>query len=216
MSQTLTATRALMQRISGHDVYDGFTPELPEDTQGWNSESPAFREVVQRLRPKLIIEIGVWKGATTINLAKLLRELGIDGCVIAIDVFLGSFDPPYNGWMPWRNGRAMIYEQFLCNIVHQKLEDYVIPLPQLSRYGMATLKRLNVVADLIHVDAGHEYENVSADLAMSWELLRPGGCLIADDYDPSWTGVVQAVTELAKLKNVAVIDRRPKAVLWKS
>jgi predicted O-methyltransferase YrrM len=109
----------------------------------------------------------------------------------------------------------MIYEQFLSNIVHQKLEDYVIPLPQLSRYGLATLRRLNLVADLIHVDAGHEYDSVYADVAASWDLLRPGGCLVAEDFDATWQGVVQAVTDFAQSKQVTVIDRRPKALLWK-
>jgi hypothetical protein len=55
-----------------------------------------------------------------------------------------------------------------------------------------------------------------ADLGASWDLLREGGCIIADDFDPSWASVVQAVNDFAKSKQTKVIDRRPKAILRKA
>ena len=43
------------------------------------------------------------------------------------------------------------------------------------------------------VDAGHEYEFVKADTETALRLIRPGGTILWDDYDPGWPGVVRAV-----------------------
>lgn len=55
--------------------------------------------------------------------------------------------------------------------------------------------------DLIYVDAAHDFENVSRDLAASLRCLAPNGLIVANDYtlfDPFMRvdyGVVQAVNE---------------------
>ncbi len=36
--------------------------------------------------------------------------------------------------------------------------------------------------DIIYIDGGHTADNVLADLVLSWDLLKPGGILILDDY----------------------------------
>ena len=64
---------------------------------------------------------------------------------------------------------------------------------------------MQVLADLIHIDAAHEYPDVKEDIALYWPLLAPGGILLGDDYipgpgppGPGWPGVVQAVEEFVK------------------
>ena len=49
------------------------------------------------------------------------------------------------------------------------------------------------MADIIYIDAGHEYEAVLLDAQLYWNLLNPGGYIIFDDY--SWPGVIKAVDE---------------------
>jgi predicted O-methyltransferase YrrM len=41
------------------------------------------------LRPS-IVEIGVWKGSSVITLASKMKELNLDGVVIAVDTWLGA------------------------------------------------------------------------------------------------------------------------------
>ena len=36
--------------------------------------------------------------------------------------------------------------------------------------------------DIIYIDGGHTADNVLADLVLSWDLLKPGGIVILDDY----------------------------------
>ena len=80
----------LTQAIHGTDVYAGYGSVLPLDLQGWNSGHPVFDEIISNDRPPVILDVGVWKGGSTIFMAKLVRENGNDGVIVAIDTFLGS------------------------------------------------------------------------------------------------------------------------------
>ncbi|MBV8523326.1 MAG: class I SAM-dependent methyltransferase, partial [Acetobacteraceae bacterium] len=55
----------------------------------------------------------------------------------------------------------------------------------------------NVKVDLVHLDGGHDYRSVMADLQAWWPLVRPGGILIGDDYNTNgvWPEVRQAFDE---------------------
>lgn len=51
-------------------------------------------------------------------------------------------------------------------------------------------------ADVVFVDGGHEYPQISADLGRWPQALKPGGRICGHDHNPqSWPGVVQAVDE---------------------
>ena len=85
------------------------------------------------------------------------------------------------------------------------LEQYVIPFPTPSRLAYTVLSRHGVLADLIHIDAAHEYEDVLEDMKLWWELLAPKGVLLGDDFEPehAWPGVRRAVKEFAAQQKVS-------------
>jgi hypothetical protein len=61
----------------GNDPCRGFPPHLFEyDLQGWNSQHPYLRECIQSLRPQVIVEVGVWKGGSTVFMLLLLLTPG--------------------------------------------------------------------------------------------------------------------------------------------
>ncbi len=49
--------------------------------------------------------------------------------------------------------------------------------------------------DLVYVDGSHEYDAVKSDSATGLELVTKGGCIIWDDFIPSWPGVARALRE---------------------
>ena len=107
-----------MRRIHGTNIYNGFVPTFPEDRQGWNSEHTSFEEIIRGLRPLVVIDVGAWKGASTIYLADLMKRNGVAGTVIAVDTFLGSVEhwdrsSGFAGLIPHRFGMPLLYEQFL-------------------------------------------------------------------------------------------------------
>ena len=220
IGQPVSFTRDLMQRLHGTDIYADFVPTFAEDHQGWNSQHPVFVEIISEFKPAVVIDVGVWKGASTVYLAGLVRQHVNDGTVIAVDTFLGS--PEHNivnselfKLIPRRHGRPLLYEQFLSNIVRGNVQDRVIPLPQTSSAGGLLLRQAGVKAGLIHIDASHEYVDVLNDARVYWELLEPGGFLVGDDYHITWPGVVRAADEFAAEKGVELTVREPKWIVRK-
>jgi hypothetical protein len=69
-------------------------------------------------------------------------------------------------------------------------------MPTDSLSAAEILKSLGISAEMIHLDSGHGYESVIADLRAWWPLLVAGGILIGDDYTPrgggGWVSVQRA------------------------
>lgn len=187
---------------NGLDPFDGFPPHLYEvDLQGWGSNHRYLTQAVAEIRPTIIVEVGVWKGASTATMAKKLKELQIEGVVVAIDTWLGSSEhwttPQWFSSLSIEHGRPALQKKFMANMLAGGIRDYVLPLPIDSLNAAKVLKELDLGVDLLHLDGGHDYASVIADLRAWWPLLRPGGILIGDDYNTNgaWPGVRQAFDE---------------------
>jgi hypothetical protein len=210
----------IMRRIHGVNIYAGFTPTLPEDRQGWNSDHPAFTEIIRNIRPDIVIDVGVWKGASTILLADLLKHHGVPGTIIGVDTFLGSIEhwdrsSGFAGLIQHRFGRPLLYEQFLSNVVRAGAQDRIVPLPQTTTIAATLLSRLGVHAGLIHLDGSHDFADVLNDARLYWEILAPGGFLIGDDYNHDWPEVIKAADAFAQEKQVAIMNSPPKWIVRK-
>lgn len=156
------------------------------DMQGWASDNIYLTHAVEELRPQVVVEVGVWKGGSVITMARRMKELGIDGVVIAIDTWLGASEHWLNSeWqasLRLEGGYPSLYKTFAANIVDQGLEDYVVPLPLDSVNAGGVLLTKGLAADLIHIDGGHDFQSVISDLTIWWPMIRQGGLLIGDDY----------------------------------
>jgi len=65
-------------------------------------------------------------------------------------------------------------------------DDVIVPFPVDTSTAAKFFLRKCMEADAIYLDASHEYEDVIANLVAYWEVLRPGGVFIDDDFDPLW------------------------------
>ena len=188
---------------AGADPFLNFPDSLYQvDTQGWNSQHPYLSRAIDVARPKIIVEIGVWKGGSTLFMAEHLRRLELDAVVIAVDTWLGSWDhwinPTWRAQLSFLNGYPNFFYKFMNNVKSLKLESYIVPFPLDSLNASETLKFLQIQPDIVHIDAGHDYRAVKADIESWWPLLKPGGFLIGDDYHREvWPGVCQAFDEFA-------------------
>lgn len=169
-----------------HDPYAGFET-TDYDIQGWASYSPCFEDTIKEIQPKIIVEVGTWKGASAIHMAKTCKKYYDDFEIICIDTFLASYEHWVNidGNLPktnLKNGRPTIYETFLTNVITEELTEHITPFPIDSINGGLTLSHFGVQADLVYIDAGHEYESVFMDLMLYKNVVRSGGHLIGDDW----------------------------------
>ena len=194
-----TKERLVQLLWQGADPFIGFPESLYEhDLQGWHVDHPYLTSSIDTLgETPIIVEVGVWKGASVIAMAERLRANGRDGVVIAVDTWLGSWDH----WtsttlfpqLSFAHGRALLQNKFMSNVVRADLADYVIPLPLDPNNAAIVLEKLNIPVDLIHLDGSLDYRSVHANLSSWWPLLAEGGFLIGDDYrDPNWPEVTQA------------------------
>jgi predicted O-methyltransferase YrrM len=177
------------------------------DLEGWNYDGPAFAKMVEHTRPKVVIEVGVWKGASLLHMAKLCRDRNLGTVFFAVDVFTG-----FAGGHPELGGSALIpptwdattrYEQFLYNVKASGFDDCVIPVWELSSVGAVVLAAQEVRAELIYIDAGHEEWDAYRDTSAYYPLLAEGGAMFGDDWR-GYAGVRNGVRQFAKEMNLTI------------
>jgi FkbM family methyltransferase len=212
----------LLSRLHAANPYAGFPyKDYLLDLQGTDQEA-LFRQLFTTLRPRVIVEVGTWKGDSAIQMAKVLAELQADAAVICVDTWLGSLehlDGSIPGWQigPYvKHGYPCLYQQFLANVLHSGCQDRLIPLPNTSDTAALWLLHHQVVADLVYIDANHEEEQVYRDLCHYWEILRPGGIMCGNDWDVYWHGVMGAVNRFAGERELNLEVKGRKWLLTKS
>ena len=185
----------------GRDPYLKFDPgRLTADHQGWHSNHPFLRDTLATLRPSIVVEVGVWKGASSITMAEAMRDESIDGVVLAVDTWLGSWEhyehEKFFADLNLQNGFPTLYRTFIINVLDKGVSDFIVPLALDSANASFIVKRRGIIPDVVHIDAGHDEKAVRNDLDLWWDVLRPGGVLICDDYDKDgeiWPSVRDAV-----------------------
>lgn len=187
MTTPLSARRAVLDTLfQGREPFAGFPHQtIPRDLQGWHSQHPYLTRAITETRPRIVVEVGVWKGASVVTMARALQKLNLDGVVIAIDTWLGSAEHYQEKFAPDLDcefGYPRLYRKFMANICHEGLTDQVVPLPLDSINAFQLLKARGLRPDVLHIDAGHDYQSVMADLKAWWPELAPGGVLVGDDY----------------------------------
>lgn len=168
-------------------IYSGIeqVPGLTYDPSGWNSNGAIFGEVMNLLKPRVVIEVGVWNGASVIHMCREASKRGLDLLVYACDVFPGhvgdGIGQTPDSQIPAHWSKPTREQQFLFNIKSAGFSDRVIPVPNFTLQGAKMLRHWGVVADGIYIDGDHSEYGVHSDSVAYWELLRPGGIMFFDD-----------------------------------
>jgi SAM-dependent methyltransferase len=192
------------------------------DLQGWGGKAPILTDLIRSRVPKLIADVGVWKGQSTITMAKAAKENNNNALVFAIDTWIGSPQHWYEheGFqflesLKLVHGFPSLYYTFLANVFDNNVEDIIIPMPSTSESAYHLLMLEEIKFDMIHIDAAHEYEPVKRDIENYWELLNDNGVMVCDDYSLGWPGVYAAVNEFIEKYNVRFESYGTKGVLYK-
>ena len=142
----------------------------------------------------VILELGSWKGLSTVWLANALKDKN-DGksLIYAVDTWEGSSE---HKDMLKNYEKDSLFKEFLNNILTAGVSDFVIPL----RGDTVSISRLWPIEreiGLLHIDASHEYDNVKRDFEFWSPFVMKGGIIVFDDV-PSWPGPNRLITELPK------------------
>lgn len=206
----------LTNKLFGGSPFKSF---LPQDSQGFFTDSEVFNHLIKIVKPKIIIEVGSWKGHSAISMAKSLRAEGSsDSRILCVDTWGGSIEhwrsEKWKDDLHLRHGYPTLYERFLSNIIRSGLEDLIVPMPMHSQTAAKLLVEDGIRADLIYIDAAHDYDSVMRDLESFYPLLTEQGILFGDDY-PS-PSVAMAASSFAKKYQLRLLTRGRKFVLAKT
>ncbi|XP_010251814.1 PREDICTED: uncharacterized protein LOC104593592 [Nelumbo nucifera] len=199
--------------FNGTSPYESFPPPhispllRPKRIKGWGSTGAVFENLIRKVKPRTIIEVGTFLGASAIHMAEKARQLGLRTQILCIDDF--------RGWPGFRdrfrdigmvNGDVMLLYQFMQNVVYANATESVLPIPFSTGSALEKLCEWGVFGDLIEVDAGHDFHSAWSDINRAYKLLRPGGVMFGHDYFTAADnrGVRRAVNLFARVKGFRV------------
>lgn len=158
-----------------------------DEIQGWFNFQAPYREAIRAASDSsILVELGCWKGKSASFLLVEAVNAKKTPIVHFIDHWGGSNEPAHKTDPELER----VFDVFLSNI-------------RRSGYANANVHRMSTVAaadlfdpasiDFVWVDAGHEYDEVLADLRAWWPKVKPGGVMGGDDLPME--GVKKAVEE---------------------
>jgi predicted O-methyltransferase YrrM len=165
--------------------------KITKEIDGWLSNEEG--ELLYNLAKKcdkngVIVEIGSWKGKSTIWLAKGSLA-GQNIKIFSIDHHEGSFD---------EEKKNSTFEIFKENIKNARIENIVQSIVKKSHAAALEFKK-NV--NLIFIDGGHDYQTVKQDFNDWFSKLNDGGVMLFHD-STTRKGVWKVVSKnLHKSKN---------------
>jgi precorrin-6B methylase 2 len=146
--------------------------------KGWMTNKEL--DLLSKLSSKMldVVEIGCWKGRGTEQLLKSCK-----GTVYAVDHWNGS----ENDLTELATHGLDVYNEFMNNVGNYP------NLKVLRGNSIDISEKFNDTVDMVFIDAGHEYEEVKADID-AW-LPKCNKIIAGHDYCDSYRGVIKAVRE---------------------
>lgn len=142
---------------------------------------------------RVILELGSFQGLSSRWFA---QEMPAGATLICIDHWLGSSE--HHRRPDWEAKLATLHETFLQNLWPHRQR--VVPMKIDTINGMQELRDLEIIPDLVYVDASHEEEFVFADTDQALRLF-PKAKILGDDWphDSVRAGVVRAARRCGML-----------------
>lgn len=159
--------------------------------------------MITEVKPKVILEVGSWRGASALHMASLC-----DAEIYCVDTWLGGIDhllgegDPQNDLCRDEYGSPMLYHQFLVNVASSGSAARIHPLQQTSLNGMRMLKFAGVQPDLIYLDGSHHEDDVFQDLRCARANFPKVSAIFGDDA--TFIPVANAVNGFAKANSLTV------------
>ena len=134
------------------------------------SEILQFLKLVDRIKPKTILEIGTANGGTLFLFSRVASE---DAIIISIDLPGGKFGGGYPKW------KGILYRAFA-------LPGQRIHLLRADSHKPETLEQVEAVlhgrkVDFLFIDGDHAYEGVKKDFEFYSPLVQKGGIIALHD-----------------------------------
>ena len=201
-----------------HHLYDDDNPLDYADASYRDSGYPhtnliprVVESVLDVVKPNFWFELGSMLGGSAIRVADAVKARRGSTQIVCVDPFTGdvnmwAWEQDQKRKKEWQflrleHGRPTIYDRFLANVVAAGHADIILPIAATSIVGIKLMhrlmweKRLFASPDVIYLDSAHEPDETFLELQNCWNLLKPGGILMGDDW--LWDAVRNDVLKFA-------------------
>lgn len=159
---------------------------LSADISGWMLEEKMkwFEKIYSEQKPKVAVELGVWYGLSAIAQGVIIKKLGIDCKLYAVDSYSkeaaieGSNSDENTKWWEAIDFDAT-KNSFLNSVKKYGLEDIVIPVIGKSA---DVYDKIPDGIDLIHFDSNHADEVISKEFELYVPKMSYNSFAVLDDY----------------------------------
>jgi predicted O-methyltransferase YrrM len=149
---------------------------------GWMRDSELIWLANRAKECKVIVEFGCLFGRSTRALAD-----NTDGIVYACDPWQKEYYKN-NKTLGWAEN---VYPEFEANLIDHIRSEKVITVKNFS-YNFP----YPVEADMVFIDADHEYDSVIKDIEIARRMIGPNAIIAGHDYgEHDWPGVKKAVDD---------------------
>jgi predicted O-methyltransferase YrrM len=174
----------------------------PEDVDGLisNVQGELLREYAKDAY--CAVEVGSFRGKSAAFIASGLPDGGRLYCV---DPWQDSDEVRESQYRTGEN-----FAKFCHNIKSCGYWDRVVPI---RKFSVDAAKGWNRPIDLMHIDGGHDYDEVLADIQAWSPHMKDGSIMLFDDYSPKFDGIEQALHEsfdTVTLHNVGFYSKGPR------
>ena len=144
--------------------------------EGWMNPAELIWLEVQAHTRRIVVEFGAYKGRSTKVLA---------ACAVRLHT------------VDWWNGdmEKNVLPEFMANL-RAEIDSEKLSVHRMTTQDFGDLAQMEEPADMVFIDASHDYESVKRDIQTARELLGNGGLLCGHDFSNEWPGVQRAVREL--------------------
>jgi len=160
----------------------------PLNHQTHSDDWDALRKLLVSKKPKTVVEVGTWAGATTLLFAEFAER------IYCVDHWMGAKTDRL-GEIGRFYGSEVVFGTF-CRNMGERLFKQVIPIRGDS-LKIADVWPLGFKVDFVYLDAAHDSDSIVRDIEMWCVHVRRGGIISGHDYAPEhFPAVVEAVNRI--------------------
>jgi predicted O-methyltransferase YrrM len=148
----------------------------------------ALGRFVSERKPRLVVEIGMAYGVSTLAILSALKTNG-DGRLISIDPYIG-----------WPTGHLVALHQ----VARAGLSSFHQHCHECSYESLPKLLAERLQPDLVYIDGNHNFDYVFTDFFFADKLIHAGGVIAFNDS--GWRPVYKVIRFLRKFRRYRELD----------
>ena len=147
-----------------------------------------YQELIERLRPDLIIECGTWAGGSALFMAHML-DIAVGGRVITIDILVDDqVKEHYTTYLPGGSAlRIRPPHPRITQLIGSSTDPGIVRQVAKAAAGLGCVMAV--------ADSDHSQEHALAELKAYAPLVTPGSYFVMEDTNIGGTGPNEAVRD---------------------